>query len=131
MINIGPTKEGTIIPIFQERLLVLGEWLDINGEAIYGTSPWHVQNDTINSNVWYTCKKSRYNALKPTARPTKSDNITAIYAIFLKWPVENILKVKNITSYLHKGIYKVQLLGNENNELEVSKILIFVFNMKN
>ncbi|KAK9702652.1 Alpha-L-fucosidase [Popillia japonica] len=55
LINVGPTKEGTIIPIFQERLLDLGKWLDINGEAIYESTPWSVQNDTI-AKVWYTAK---------------------------------------------------------------------------
>jgi alpha-L-fucosidase len=52
LLNIGPTKEGHISPIFQERLRNLGEWLKINGEAIYSSKPWTYQNDTKNSNVW-------------------------------------------------------------------------------
>jgi alpha-L-fucosidase len=27
LINVGPTKEGTIAPIFEERLTQLGDWL--------------------------------------------------------------------------------------------------------
>jgi hypothetical protein len=38
LINIGPTKEGTLVPIFQERLLDLG----------------NAQNDTLIYGVWYT-----------------------------------------------------------------------------
>ena len=38
LLNIGPTADGRIPVIMQERLAFLGEWLAKNGEAIYGTS---------------------------------------------------------------------------------------------
>ncbi|XP_026494871.2 tissue alpha-L-fucosidase [Vanessa tameamea] len=113
LINIGPTKEGTIAPIFQERLLALGEWLAINGEAIYGTSPWKHQNDTYNVNVWYTCTKTQYHAHRPSSVPQQSDTITAIYAIFLHWPKNNVLNVSDLAPYLHSGTYKIKMLGNQ------------------
>jgi alpha-L-fucosidase len=50
LLNIGPTHDGRIIPIFEERLREVGNWLEINGEAVYHTKPWIHQND---SNVWY------------------------------------------------------------------------------
>ena len=53
LLNVGPTKEGTIAPIFEERLRQMGQWLTVNGEAIYGTRPWLFQNDTLQSDVWY------------------------------------------------------------------------------
>lgn len=73
LINVGPTKEGTIIPLFEERLRALGGWLDVNGEAIYKTRPWKFQNDTETPRVWYTAKK------------TESGSIS-VYAIVLDWP---------------------------------------------
>ncbi|XP_060800381.1 tissue alpha-L-fucosidase [Amyelois transitella] len=111
LINVGPTKEGTIAPIFQERLLALGNWLKVNGEAIYSSSPWVRQNDTIEGDVWYTCAKTNYDANHPVRKPNASDNITNIYAIFLRWPRDNILKMRYITPYLHSGNYKVMMLG--------------------
>ena len=52
MLNIGPTKDGVIVPIFQERLSNIGEWLKVNGEAIYSSRPWTYQNDTKTANIW-------------------------------------------------------------------------------
>lgn len=37
LLNIGPTAEGVFPPESVERLQALGKWMDINGEAIYGT----------------------------------------------------------------------------------------------
>ena len=37
LINVGPKADGTIPQWQQDRLLDLGAWLDVNGEAIYGT----------------------------------------------------------------------------------------------
>jgi alpha-L-fucosidase len=37
LLDIGPRADGTIPVIMQERLLEVGSWLKVNGEAIYGT----------------------------------------------------------------------------------------------
>ena len=34
LINVGPTLEGVIPLIMQERLLQMGDWLSVNGEAV-------------------------------------------------------------------------------------------------
>lgn len=39
-LNVGPSADGQIPMIQQERLRDLGEWLNINGEAIFETRPW-------------------------------------------------------------------------------------------
>jgi alpha-L-fucosidase len=41
-LNVGPYADGTIPLIQQERLRALGKWLEINGEAIYGTKPYEI-----------------------------------------------------------------------------------------
>ena len=37
LLNVGPTADGRIPVIMQQRLVDMGEWLEVNGEAIYKT----------------------------------------------------------------------------------------------
>jgi alpha-L-fucosidase len=39
LLNIGPTAEGLVPQPHLERLLEIGKWLKVNGEAIYATGP--------------------------------------------------------------------------------------------
>jgi alpha-L-fucosidase len=43
LLNVGPSADGQI-PLAQAvRLLGLGWWLRVNGDAVYGTRPWSTQ----------------------------------------------------------------------------------------
>ncbi|CAB4054173.1 FUCA [Lepeophtheirus salmonis] len=86
LINIGPTKEGTIIPIFEERLLSMGSWLKVNGEGIYDSVPWFKQNETTLEEkipIWYT------------HRP----DLNSVYGTLFGWPnEEEIISIQYSTS---------------------------------
>ena len=45
MLNVAPSADGQIPLLQQERLLQLGDWLSINGEAIYGSKPYYKSFD--------------------------------------------------------------------------------------
>lgn len=104
--NVGPTKDGIIAPIFQDRLKSFGDWLSINGEAIYSSKPWSAQNDSLTSGVWYTTKDK------------------AVYAIILSWPQGNILELASPIPLLKHNKAQISMLGSKGT-LSVRKNMIY------
>ena len=43
LLNVGPKADGSICEEEVQILNEIGEWLDVNGEAIYDSHPWRVQ----------------------------------------------------------------------------------------
>jgi hypothetical protein len=107
LLDIGPDEHGKIPPIMQERLLQMGDWLKINGEAIYNTSRWKIHSQWSEGNRNYT-DRSGDMLLKITIDPepgyavkevfyTYNANSNALYAILPKYPDNKKLVLKNIS----------------------------------
>jgi alpha-L-fucosidase len=118
LMNVGPTKDGMIAPIFEERLRGIGgvalvylnffytlriypiersnffkgQWLKMNGEAIYKSKPWIVQNDSLAKDIWYTIGENNN-----------------LYAFVLQWPRNDILKLKSVALQERS---KVSMIGS-------------------
>ncbi|MHA1299569.1 MAG: alpha-L-fucosidase [Candidatus Helarchaeota archaeon] len=65
LLNIGPKADGSIPEYQKKRLNWLGEWLVINGDAIYDTEPWkRAEGETLDGvKVRFTKKGSNLNII--------------------------------------------------------------------
>lgn len=74
LLNVGPKANGLIPVIMEQRLLDIGEWLEVNGEAIYGTTAWSKRPDNMSeTGVYYTLKGND------------------LYVICTEWPQDNLI----------------------------------------
>ena len=107
LLDIGPDEHGKIPPIMQERLLQIGEWLKINGEAIYGTTRWKQVSQWTPGRKDYKAKQGEDIMMKLTVDPepgyatkeifyTYNAGTNALYAIFPQYPSNHKLVLKNI-----------------------------------
>ncbi|MDF7809286.1 alpha-L-fucosidase [Pontiellaceae bacterium B12219] len=63
LINIGPKADGTLVPEQVERLRAMGDWLRINGAAIYGSRYWKECEQT-NEHLAFTTNGKNLYAIK-------------------------------------------------------------------
>jgi alpha-L-fucosidase len=86
--DVSPCADGTIPMLQQERLIQIGEWLKVNGEAIYGTRRWRVTHEgplvpiydpRLNKQWTWTVRDK-----VPQVQYTRKGDV--LYATSLAWP---------------------------------------------
>jgi alpha-L-fucosidase len=63
LVNIGPKADGTIPAPQVERLHAMGDWLQINADAIYGSRYWQ-HSDQQDEHLAFTTKGKKLYAIK-------------------------------------------------------------------
>jgi alpha-L-fucosidase len=109
LINVGPKADGTIPEVMQQRLREVGSWLELNGEAIYGTTPWSVYGegptrDEIGS---WNRQVEDYQFKAGDIRFTREGDV--LYGILLEWPGDEI----TLKSLKGVKINQISMLGSD------------------
>ena len=120
LLDIGPGADGTIPVVMEERLLHIGSWLKINGEAIYGTKPYkntrqwgagEVPKADYNKEYEAAYDVTQLTKKQPAGKASIEAFFTAkggdVYAILPRWPESKQLTLKDVGA-----AKEVSLLGS-------------------
>lgn len=94
LLNVGPQPDGRMPAVFAERCADIGSWLQIHGEAIYGTERGDVTEFTTKG--WQTKKGN------------------SLYLIYRFWPQEETERIAELETPVQRAT-----LLTTNQELEV------------
>ncbi|RME70677.1 MAG: hypothetical protein D6781_05870 [Verrucomicrobia bacterium] len=121
LLNVPPRPDGTFREDSVRELLAIGDWLRINGEAIYGTIPWvffgEGPNEVILEGHHAQGKDRGAHIARFDARDIRfTQKGNALYAILLGWPGDGAtvaIRALGALGRLHPGdIESVSLLGS-------------------
>lgn len=126
LLNVGPTADGRIPVIMQDRLAYLGQWLKHNGEAIYASrtfregAQWTAgRKQMLDTSTNY---RAQYDVEKLTLQPAPGDarkevlftrKDAVLYAIVPRYP-QGELVLRDVTLGVDA---RIQLLGSRHDDV--------------
>lgn len=116
LLNVPPDPDGSIPQVMVDLLTEMGAWLEVNGEAIYGTRPWTVfgEGPTRLPEGGHKIEKIKIEYTASDIRYTqKSDK--EFFAIVMDQPADEIVMHTLSTQIgaLNSKILDIRLLGSE------------------
>jgi alpha-L-fucosidase len=110
LLDVSPAVDGSIPPEARKVLLEMGGWLQLNGEAIYGTRPWLAfgEGPTKAKKGGFGEDSDKGFVAQDIRFTTKGD---ALFAIALGWPTDGKLVIRSLATDAGK-VTAVELLGS-------------------
>jgi alpha-L-fucosidase len=126
LLNVGPYADGSFHPDAVRQLEKIGDWLRLNGEAIYGTRPFQVaaEGPTKMEDANYDIEmvNAQLNNAEGDAGDVSLGTFTAedfrftqkgdtAYAIGFAWPQDGIFRIHGFSRKFLPSVSSVFLLG--------------------
>jgi len=113
LMNVGPRSDGTIPDEVQQIFRAVGGWLQVNGDAIYGTRTWKIYGEG-------PTQAAAGSFHDTDTKPFTSDDFrfttkgNNLYAIELGWPASGstIIHSINATGLGNRHITGISMLGS-------------------